>query len=70
MISYSKTVGLHLAPLPVAFILIYYRIPAYAGFGRKVTFENRTGDSQAKELTDSNLEDIGAVYLVSPVSDL
>ena len=33
-------------------------------------FKNRTGDSQLKELTNSNFEDIRDVYLVSPVSDL
>ena len=48
MFSYSTTVRLNVAPLLVVFILIYYTIPAYAGFGEKVTFENCTGDSQAQ----------------------
>ena len=46
MISYSITVRMHLAPLPVVTVLFYYTISAYAGFVQKVTFENRTGDSQ------------------------
>ena len=33
---------MHLAPLTVVFVLFYYAISLYAGFDRKVTFENRT----------------------------
>ena len=36
MFLYSNTVRMHLAPLPVVFLHFQYRIPAYAGFVRKV----------------------------------
>ena len=51
MFSHSDSVRLHVAPLLVVLILIYYTIPVYAGFGAKVTFENRTGDSQLEGFT-------------------
>ena len=60
---------MHLAPLRVVFLLFYYVIPAYAGFDRKVTFENRIGDSQdgvvthkTKELMNSNFQRLFVRY--------
>ena len=60
MNSYGNTVPMHLSPLPVVFVHFQFTIPAYAGFGAKVTFETAQATHKCKELTNLNFEDIEA----------
>ena len=53
---------MHVAPLTVVFVLIYYAIPLYAEFGFRETVDHLR---EFKELTDLNFQQLFVRYCFS-----